>query len=286
MTRSTLKTYLFMLKTFRNGVALIQNLRQGGYLSQGPVVDRLVFRDGGTIVHPPNRGGLVPVMLEMWRENVYRIGEFYRPQPGDVVVDVGAHIGLFTLRILWEEPRCRVIALEPSPENFGCLKQNLTLLGPAARFGIHQLGIGGQFGRIKMMDIPTNRSIDARTMPAGESDPASVGVVPLSHLFELAGTETISLLKMDAEGGEYGAFSSAAPALFPRIERIVLEYHDNYVPGALALLRERLQPTHDLTVVPDPGQLHGRLFAVRREMKHSTAHELPLRSAVPTPAGL
>jgi FkbM family methyltransferase len=264
MTASTWNTYWYLLRRFRNGFALIQNLRHGGYLSCGPVSDRLVFRDGRTIVHPVNRGGLVPVMLEMWRENVYRLGEFYQPKPGDVVVDVGAHIGLFTLRLLWEEPRCRVIALEPSSENFACLKQNLALLGPEVQVEIHQLGIGGEFGRIKMLEIPTNRSIDGRVTPALETDAGSVGMVPLRHLFELARAREIALLKMDAEGGEFGAFGTAEPGLLARIERIVMEYHDNYVPDTLAMLRERLTATHQLTVMPDPGQLHGRLFAVRR----------------------
>lgn len=267
MTRNTLNTYLFLLRNFRNGAAMIQNLRCGGYLSQGPVLDRLVLRDGRTIVHPPNRGGLIPVMLEMWRENAYRVGEFYRPKPGDVVVDVGAHIGLFTLRILREEPRCSVVALEPSPENFACLNQNLALLGPDAQVELHQLGIGGQFGRIKMQEIPTNRSTDARAMSAEQDDANSVGVVPLSHLFKLARTATINLLKMDAEGGEHAAFLNAVPEVFPRIERIVMEYHDNYVPGTVALLRERLAATHEVTVLPDPGQLHGRLFACRSDLK-------------------
>jgi FkbM family methyltransferase len=257
-------------------MAMIQNLRHGGYLSGGPVLDRLVFHDGRTIVHPPNRGGLVPVMLEIWRENVYRIGKFYRPKPGDVVVDVGAHIGLFTLRMLQEQPLCRLIALEPSSENFACLKQNLALAGPNAHVEIHQLGISGHFGRIKMMDIPTNRSVDARALPAEETDNTAVGVVPLRHLFDLARTPTISLLKMDAEGAEYGAFAAAESMLFLRIERLVMEYHDNYEPGALAMLRQRLISTHDLTVLPDPGQLHGRLFAVRKELASKTPASPPL----------
>ena len=272
MTPSTLNTYWYLLRRFRNGFSLIQNLRHGGYESCGPISERLIFRDGRTIVHPANRGGLVPVMLEMWRENVYRLGEFYQPQPGDVVIDIGAHIGLFTLQVLWEEPRCRVLALEPCAENFACLKQNLALAGAEAQVEIHQVGIGGAFGRIKMLEIPTNRSVDARMTPALDTEPGAVGVVPLRHLFEMAKTNEIALLKMDAEGAEYGAFGNAEPDLFARIERIVMEYHDNYVPGTLAMLRERLSATHELTVFPDSGQLHGRLFAVRKGARDYPKH--------------
>ncbi len=266
MTRDTFSTYLYLLRMFRNGGAMIQNLRAGGYLSNGPPLERLVLRNGQTIVHPPHRSGLVPVMLELWRENVYGIGKFYQPKPGDVVLDIGAHIGLFTLRVLREEPRCRITALEPSPENFACLKQNLAALGPDTGVEIHRLGIGQEFGRMKMAELSTNRSTDARGVPAPESDREAIGVVPLRHVFDLARAASLSLLKIDAEGAEHEAISSAPPELFPRIERLVLEYHDNYVPGTLAMLRRRLQPTHDVTAVPDRGQLHGRLFAVRRDL--------------------
>jgi FkbM family methyltransferase len=245
---------------------MIQNLRHGGYLSDGPVLDKLVFWNGNTIVHPPQRGGLMPILLELWYDNTYRIGEFYTPKPGDLVLDVGAHIGLFTLRILDAEPRCRVIAVEPSRENFACLKSNIALLGGKPELRLLNLGVGGSFGKIKMREIPTNRSFDARTMPADQRDAAAVDVVPLAHLFSLAGEGPIALLKMDIEGGEYAAFSTADAKLFQRVERFAMEYHDNYVPGTLALLQERLSPTHQVTAVPDPGQLNGRLFAVRNDL--------------------
>jgi FkbM family methyltransferase len=225
-----------------------------------------VFWNGKRIVHPPQRGGFLPIVLEMWRQNVYRIGEFYVPKPGDVVLDVGAHVGLFTIRILTAEPQCRVIAIEPSPENFACLQKNIATLDSRANARVCQLGVGGSYGKIKMMDIPTNRSFDARTAPADERDATAVDLVPLEHVFELAGTDQISLLKMDIEGGENEAFTTADPALFSRIERLAMEYHDNYVYGTLALLKQKLAPTHELTVLPDAGQLHGRLFAVRKDL--------------------
>src|SRR5215203_1442162 len=269
MTRGTFKTYWSLVRTFRNGLAMIQNLRHGGYLSDGPVLDKLVFWNGNTIVHPPHRGGLMPILLEIWYENTYRIGEFYTPKAGDLVLDVGAHIGLFTLRILDAEPMCRVIAIEPSRENFSCLESNVALLGDNPRVQLLNIGVGGSFGKIKMREIPTNRSFDARTMPADQRDIGAVDVVPLAHLLSLAGDDEIALLKMDIEGGEHDAFSTADASLFHRVQRIAMEYHDNYVPGTLALLQKRLSPTHQLTSIPDPGQSNGRLFAVRNDLAAS-----------------
>ena len=271
MTAGSLSSYFFLLRTFRNGLALIQKLRHGGYLEGGPVRERLVFWDGRTVVHPPNRSGLAAILLEIWHNNVYRLGEFYQPKPGDVIADIGAHVGLFSLRLLLTAPQCRVVAIEPSPENFGCLELNLRDFQRARRAEMHHLAVGPQFGKVKMLEIPSNRSFDARTTPAPERDPGAVDMVPLSRVFELAGTEELALLKMDAEGGEGGAFGTAAPELLCRIQRIAMEYHDHLVPGTLPMLLRRLSPTHELTILPDSCVVHGHLFAVRKDLVEARA---------------
>ena len=60
------------------------------------------------------------------REN--EIIEHFRPKEGDVVVDVGAHIGRYTIisskRV---GPNGKVIAIEASPENYEMLKKNIQL---------------------------------------------------------------------------------------------------------------------------------------------------------------
>jgi FkbM family methyltransferase len=52
----------------------------------------------------------------------------FDPRPGDTVVDVGAHIGLYTLIAAKRVgPGGKVIAIEPDPENFKILKKNILL---------------------------------------------------------------------------------------------------------------------------------------------------------------
>src|SRR5690348_8978335 len=177
MTGGSLSRYFFLFRKFRNWFALVQNLRHGGYLDGGPVREQLVFWNGRQVVHPPQRSGLAAILLEIWHENVYRLGEFYQPKSGDVIVDIGAHVGLFSLRVLDLASGCRVVALEPSPENFSCLSENLLEFERTGRARIYQLAIGAESGKSAMMEIPSNRSFDARTRPARDSDNAVVDAV-------------------------------------------------------------------------------------------------------------
>jgi FkbM family methyltransferase len=263
----SLNSYLFLARRFRNWLPLVQNLRRGGYTQGGPAIERLVFWSGRTVVHPPTRGGLSAMVLEVWHQNAYRLGEFYRPKPGDVVADVGAHVGLFTLKLLGEGRPARVVALEPSPENFPCLARNLQFAERRGLVQAYRLAIGSDFGPVGMMELPTNRSFDARTAPPGPATRAIADAVPLRFLFDLADADELAFLKMDAEGAEYAAFLAADDALLLRIQRLAMEYHDHLVPGTLALLRSRLASTHDVEVFPERGMGHGRLFATRKGLE-------------------
>jgi FkbM family methyltransferase len=54
--------------------------------------------------------------------------EYFIPDEGDTVVDVGAHIGLYTIIAAKRVgPSGKVIAIEPDPENFKILKKNISL---------------------------------------------------------------------------------------------------------------------------------------------------------------
>jgi hypothetical protein len=88
--------------------------------------------------------------------------------------------------------------------------------------------------------------------------------MPLSGLLDLAGTSRIALTKVDIEGAVYDAFAATGPETPGRIERLVIEYHDNLRPGTLALLKARLEPNHRVTVAKPHSLGNGILFAVRR----------------------
>lgn len=261
MNPHSITVYWYLLRTFRNGPDLIRTMRNGGLLANGPMIDEAIFRDGTRLCHPPGRGGFVGTLLEVLFENVYRLGSFYTPEPEDMVVDLGAHVGIFAFNVLRKYP-CQVVALEPSAENVACLRKNLEPFGEH-RVQIHNLAVGGAAGRVRV-ETPTssNRSHDARVVPGSDDDADGVDVVPLAAILELAQRNRIALMKMDIEGSEFDAFSTLDDAHLRCFERIVMEYHDHLREGTLNLLKDKLQRTHHLTITGEgDGRGYGMLFA-------------------------
>jgi FkbM family methyltransferase len=247
-----------LLGHFRNGGRLVRAVRGG------PPCDAAVLWDGTRIAHPEGRPGLVEIVVELWLEQPYTRGGFYRPAAGDVVVDAGANVGVFSVWMARRNPRGRVTALEPFAENFEYLRANLRAakLGPD-RVEPHRVALGASAGQGRMVAVG-DRSLDHTLAPGGTApDGEPVPVVPLGGLFDLAKADRISLLKVDIEGSERDVFEGADPATLRRFDRIALEYHDNLRPGTLALLRERLGPTHETVTHPSSVEGCGILLAAR-----------------------
>ena len=238
---------------FRNGASLVRQMRAA------EPSDAIVLWDGTRISHPAQRAGLLEAVQETWLERIYT-NSFYRPADGDVIIDAGANIGLFAIYVARQNPRCRVIALEPFAENFQYLQANVAQACPK-NVTCHEVALGAGFGQGRMEAVGA-RSLDHVLHCDGNV--TGVPVIPLSGLFDLAHAEEIDFLKVDIEGSEHDVFAAASPGVFGRFKRIAMEYHDQIVPGTLHLLRKVLSPTHELTIRPSHMAGCGILLGRRR----------------------
>jgi len=254
-----LKSVLLMgslMLHFRNGRTLVERMRAGQPCHE------VVLWDGTRITHPAQRSGLLETLQEIWIERVYTSG-FYQPAGGEVIVDAGANIGLFTIYVARQNPRCRVIALEPFAENFKYLEANVARACPK-NVTCHKMALGASFGRGQMQAVGA-RSLD-HVLRVRNSEANGTLVIPLSAIFDLTQTNEIDFLKVDIEGSEHDVFAAASPGLFSRFKRIAMEYHDQIVPGTLDLVQGVLSLTHEIGVRPSKMEGCGILLARRRDL--------------------
>lgn len=132
----------------------------------------------------------------------------YAPRDGDVVIDIGAGIGEFTL---WCADRgARVVAFEPDPAAFACLGQN-TSLSPEVQtypFALWK----------ERVDLRLHGSLDTRESSLIEDGRANarnadVEAWPLDQLPFMAQLAVIDFMKVDGEGVEPEILAGAARTL-------------------------------------------------------------------------
>lgn len=127
-------------------------------------------------------------------------------KPGDVVVDIGANIGYYTLifaRLVG--PEGKVYAFEPDPANFELLRANVAANG-YENVVLEQKAVSDRLGETKLHLSPGNMG-DHRLYDSKDGRRAIlVEVVKLDDYFKCSKPE-IDFIKMDIQGSEPGAFS-------------------------------------------------------------------------------
>ncbi|MFN8650565.1 MAG: FkbM family methyltransferase [Gemmatimonadales bacterium] len=150
--------------------------------------------------------------------------------PGDVVVDVGAHIGTVSIILALLHPEIRVIACEPASRTFAMLLANLEANGVRNVTPV-QAAIMGTSGTCELVWAPT-QSVNASTTCSASSrstrvaagwQQETVAALTLDDLFTRQRLERCAFLKLDCEGAEW-AIVAGARAL-ERVTAAALELH-------------------------------------------------------------
>ena len=175
---------------------------------------RLELRGGHSDYHVFNR---------IFLRDEYQLGDVDR---FETVVDLGANIGCFSLRV---RPQAgRVVAVEPEPENFARLRRNV---GTDPGVETVQQAVGGEIGKLVLRRAAGGR-LGGRTTQFAELAPnlldeeIEVPMTTLETLFRECRVDRCDLLKVDVEGGEYDIFDALPPDTWERIRRIAGEYHN------------------------------------------------------------
>ena len=130
-------------------------------------------------------------------------------EPGDTVIDVGAHRGVYTCRLAWSVGRHgRVIAYEPQPEMIDYLRA-ASRLGPMSRVELRPRALSDTEGEA-VLSVPVENGVrvvgQATLRDVGKADAHRVPVVLLDHE-PMPGR--VSFIKVDVEGHELALFRGA-----------------------------------------------------------------------------
>ena len=163
---------------------------------------------------------------------------------GDIVVDAGANLGMFTAYAAIKGAS-KIYSFEPDAKNFECLKQNVP-----DWVNIFPVGImpkDEEYPFFVDMNPGGHSFLDYGETKTGEV--RMVQCLSIPTVFEKVGLEKIDFLKMDIEGAEIEILNTLPDKYFSHIRNIAFENHNMiFRENALPAVLYRLSKWYEWTL--------------------------------------
>jgi len=159
-------------------------------------------------------------LTNVWMVNEYDIEDF-EINVNDTVIDIGAHIGLFSLLVSQRCKTGKILSFEPVRENFDLLVSNLKL-NHIENVLPFNMAVSKNLDKLNLF---LNDDQSAHSIFPKSSESISVESTSLQKIFEENKISSCKLLKLDCEGAEYEIIDSLPSEYLNKIQNIVMEYH-------------------------------------------------------------
>lgn len=153
-----------------------------------------------------------------------------RVRPGDVVIDCGAHVGVFSRHALNRGAR-QVIAVEPDPTNVACLRENFREEIQSGRVVVMPVGVWSETTRLNLSTHDDNSAAHSFIFAGDHASDGLIEALPLDNIVEQLELDRVDFIKMDIEGSERFALQGARRTLErfqPRMAICVYHQPDDY----------------------------------------------------------
>jgi FkbM family methyltransferase len=197
---------------------------------QGPATPLdIVGRDGFSVAF--RRGSADERVIEQSfeRDIFFEAVPDYRPRETDVILDVGAHIGTFSMVAARRVPSGKVYAVEANRDSFNYLSVNLALNG-IHNVEANHLALADRDGIVRLHhDARGNwgHSITARLSSRGED----VAAQTLQTFMAARAIEAVSLAKFNCEGAEFPILMTAPTEALRRLRLVIVLLHEDLAGG-------------------------------------------------------
>ncbi len=200
-------------------------LRASRMVRQDPAGFNLWQTPSGPFWLPKGSDYALPWDLAEQERRIYGTGE-RSVRAGDIVLDCGANIGVYT-RVALAAGAKKVVAIEIAPENLECLRRNFVDEVAAGRVIIYPKGVWDKDDIITLTVDPQNSAADTVVMtPENAQKGPQVPLTTIDKIVAELKLERVDYVKMDIEGAEQNALRGARGTIAKFHPRMALSaYH-------------------------------------------------------------
>lgn len=217
--------YILKLKTVLMAIKAIRNwpLYFGDYfkLFHSPVI--LELRNEIFLKIRPKTTDRT-IFNEIW------LRQFYTPKTfeigeSDIVFDLGAHIGLFSVFAATLAKKGRVYSFEPLPDNFELLKDNIRLNNLKNIKPINK-AVANESGTREFILSDNASGNYFASFRDNKENKITVQTINLEEFIKGNNINVIDFLKIDCEKAEYEILFNCPLEIFKSIKKISMEHHN------------------------------------------------------------
>jgi len=159
-------------------------------------------------------------LTNVWMINEYEIEKF-KINKNDIIIDVGAHIGLFSLLASKSCFAGKIFSYEPINENFEMLMQNIKS-NKLKNIVPFNLAVSKNTSNVKLF---LDKDESAHSIFQKNTSYVTVESISLQKIFDDNDINFCKILKLDCEGAEYEIIDSLPDKYFKKIQNMIIEYH-------------------------------------------------------------
>lgn len=184
-------------------------------------------------------------VLEEIRKGEYPL-EAYQFSPGDVIIDIGAHVGVISIMLAKLNPQATIYAIEACPPTFDCLVKNIALNGVTNVKPFCYAVSGKTEDRVIMYDLidlgsSTASSLHVHQMARNiKARQWEVPAISLDDFCQQYSIEKCAMLKIDCEGSEYDILLHSKKFETGLVHDMLGEFHMNETLASQGFSMERL----------------------------------------------
>ncbi len=162
------------------------------------------------------------VFEEIFIDRDYNIVDDKIKNAKSLIIDIGAHIGCFSIYTATLNPDVKILAFEPDENNYKLLKENL-LLNHSKNVQPKNLAVAGK-EEVRTLNISGDSHNHSFYNTENKVSEKKIQTTTIQKI--LRNHPKVDLIKIDCEGAEFEILRNLTEEEFSKTESIYIEFHE------------------------------------------------------------